>query len=96
MKIHLDTIGCRLNQSEIEVYARQFFSAGHELVASPDDADLTVINTCDVTVSAASDSRKKIRAAARATDGKVVATGVYFFRVIVNGKTHWGKLVIIN
>ena len=32
MKIYLDTIGCRLNQAEIERYARQFRLAGHTLV----------------------------------------------------------------
>ena len=34
MKIFLDTIGCRLNQAEIESLARQFRKAGHEIVAS--------------------------------------------------------------
>jgi threonylcarbamoyladenosine tRNA methylthiotransferase MtaB len=77
MKIHLDTIGCRLNQSEIETLARQFDAAGHDLVGSPDKADLTVVNTCDVTVAAAADSRKKIRAAARAGSTKIVVTGCW-------------------
>ena len=77
MKIHLDTIGCRLNQSEIETYARQFRAEGHELVETPSEADLTVINTCDVTSAAAADSRKKIRGAARASNGKIVATGCW-------------------
>ena len=77
MKIHLDTIGCRLNQSEIETYARQFRAEGHELVETPSEADLTVINTCDVTSAAAADSRKKIRGAARAGSGKIVATGCW-------------------
>ena len=70
MKIYLDTIGCRLNQSEIETYARQFRAAGHELVETPAEADLTVVNTCDVTAAAAADSRKKIRGAARAGSGE--------------------------
>ena len=30
------------------------------------------------------------------SDGDVVASGVYFFRVKVEGKVSWGKLVIIN
>jgi threonylcarbamoyladenosine tRNA methylthiotransferase MtaB len=77
MKIHLDTIGCRLNQSEIETYAREFRAAGHELVEKPSDADLTVINTCNVTAAAAADSRKKIRSAARAGSGEIVATGCW-------------------
>ncbi len=77
MKVYLDTIGCRLNQSEIETYAWQFRSAGHELVASPAEADLTVVNTCDVTAAAAADSRKKIRGAVRVGSAEIVATGCW-------------------
>ena len=77
MKVYLDTIGCRLNQSEIETFARQFRAAGHDLVATPAEADLTVVNTCDVTAAAAADSRKKIRGAARAGSGDIVATGCW-------------------
>ena len=40
MKVFLDTVGCRLNQSEIETYARQFRTAGHTLVAQMAEADL--------------------------------------------------------
>lgn len=77
MKIYLDTIGCRLNQAEIEQYARQFRAAGHELVPTPAEADLAVVNTCSVTSEAASDSRQKIRQAARAGVGEVVVTGCW-------------------
>lgn len=77
MRIYLDSIGCRLNQAEIEMYARQFRSAGHSLVATPDNADLAVINTCTVTSSADADSRKSIRRAALAGVGKVVVTGCW-------------------
>lgn len=77
MKIYLDTIGCRLNQSEIETMARQFRAAGHEIVASPDSADMAVVNTCAVTTSAASDSRGVIRRIARAGVGEIVATGCW-------------------
>lgn len=66
MNIFLDTIGCRLNQSEIETFARQFRAAGHVIVSNPAEADLVVINTCAVTSQAASDSRQQIRQAARA------------------------------
>ncbi|MEN8172061.1 MAG: MiaB/RimO family radical SAM methylthiotransferase [Chloroflexota bacterium] len=77
MKIFLDTVGCRLNQSEIENYARQFTAAGHTLVPDSADADLTVVNTCTVTTAAAADSRKKIRRASRIGAGEVVATGCW-------------------
>jgi threonylcarbamoyladenosine tRNA methylthiotransferase MtaB len=77
MKIYLDTIGCRLNQSEIETMARQFRAAGHEVVAVAQDADMAVVNTCAVTAEAASDSRGKIRQIARAGVDEIVATGCW-------------------
>ena len=77
MKIFLDTIGCRLNQAEIETLARQFRSAGHEIVASATEADLAVVNTCTVTSEAASDSRAAIRRAKRLGAGAVVVTGCW-------------------
>jgi threonylcarbamoyladenosine tRNA methylthiotransferase MtaB len=77
MRIFLDTIGCRLNQAEIESLARQFREAEHEIVASAADADLSVINTCTVTSNAASDSRAAIRRASRLGMGDVVVTGCW-------------------
>jgi threonylcarbamoyladenosine tRNA methylthiotransferase MtaB len=77
MKVYLDTIGCRLNQSEIETMARQFRAAGHEIVGSADEADLAVVNTCTVTSKAASDSRGVIRRVARAGVEAIVATGCW-------------------
>jgi len=82
MKIYLDSIGCRLNQSEIEKFASQFRAAGHEIVGSAAEADYVVINTCTVTAEAASDSRQKIRQAARSfaegqTRGQIIATGCW-------------------
>lgn len=69
MKIYLDTVGCRLNQSEIETYAWQFRVAGHTLVSNADQADLVVVNTCAVTSAASADSRQKIRQASKALSG---------------------------
>ncbi len=74
MKIYLDTIGCRLNQSEIETMARQFRGAGHEIVASPEQAELAVVNTCAVTNDAASVSRSKIRQIGRSGVNEIIAT----------------------
>lgn len=77
MKVYLDTVGCRLNQSEIEAYARQFTAAGHCLVPTAEEADLVVVNTCAVTNAAASDSRQKIRQAARAGAKEIAVTGCW-------------------
>ena len=77
LKVYLDSVGCRLNQSEIEAYARQFHAAGHVLAPTPQDADLVVVNTCAVTEAAASDSRQKVRQAARAGAQTIVVTGCW-------------------
>lgn len=77
MKIFLDTIGCRLNQSEIEKFASQFRAAGHSIVSDRAEADLVVINTCAVTAEAASDSRQKIRQAYRAGLKEIIVTGCW-------------------
>ncbi|NJN80227.1 MAG: tRNA (N(6)-L-threonylcarbamoyladenosine(37)-C(2))-methylthiotransferase MtaB [Anaerolineales bacterium] len=77
MKIYLDTIGCRLNQAEIENMARQFRSAGHEIVATADSAEMAVVNTCAVTTQAASDSRSKIRNIARTGVEQIIPTGCW-------------------
>jgi threonylcarbamoyladenosine tRNA methylthiotransferase MtaB len=77
MKIFLDTVGCRLNQSELESMGSQFRGQGHEIVADPGLAELAVVNTCAVTVEAGADSRKKIRQISRAGQADIVATGCW-------------------
>ncbi len=78
MNVHLDSVGCKLNQSELERLARDFQRAGHTLVASPEESDLIVINTCTVTRAAAADSRSKARHAHRLNPrAKIVLTGCW-------------------
>lgn len=77
LHINLDMVGCRLNQSEIEQYGRQFRAAGHTLVGEAADADLVVINTCAVTSAASADSRLKARQAHRAGASRIVLTGCW-------------------
>ncbi len=75
MKVFFDTVGCRLNQAEIEQLAGEFRAAGHTIVENAECADLVIINTCAVTAAAASDSRQKVRHAQRAGVGQIVVTG---------------------
>ena len=77
MKIYFDSIGCRLNQSEVEGFANIFRASGHEIVGSPEEADLAIVNTCAVTVKAAADSRKRLRRAGRNGAKRVIATGCW-------------------
>lgn len=75
MKVFFDTVGCRLNQAEIEHLAGEFRAAGHSIVETAEGADLVVVNTCAVTAAAASDSRQKVRQAQRTSAGRIVVTG---------------------
>ncbi|MBN1202605.1 MAG: tRNA (N(6)-L-threonylcarbamoyladenosine(37)-C(2))-methylthiotransferase MtaB [Anaerolineae bacterium] len=78
MNVYLDTVGCRLNQSEIETLARRFRAAGHTVVPSAAEADLCVVNTCAVTGEAERSSRSVIRRIHRDNPGaRIVATGCY-------------------
>src|SRR5512135_459904 len=77
MKIYLDTVGCRLNQAEIEMMGRQFRAAGHQIVASAEVADMAVVNTCAVTSEAASDSRGAVRRIARSGVDEILVTGCW-------------------
>ncbi len=77
MKVYLDMIGCRLNQAELEQFGRQLRAAGHQVTASPAEADAAIINTCAVTSEAAADSRSLIRRVVRLGAGEVVATGCW-------------------
>ena len=77
MRVFFDTVGCRLNQAEIEHLAAQFRAAGHLVIDSPEGADLVVVNTCAVTAAATSDSRQKARQAHQAGAGRIVLTGCW-------------------
>jgi threonylcarbamoyladenosine tRNA methylthiotransferase MtaB len=78
MKVYLETIGCRLNESEIEAMARRFVADGHQIVADAADAQMHVLNTCAVTQDATRASRQRIRQLNRAQpEAKIIVTGCY-------------------
>ena len=78
MKIYLSSIGCRLNQSEIETLGRQLLAQGHEIVKDAASADKAVINTCAVTSQAARDARTQTRRIQRQkAETEIYLTGCY-------------------
>jgi threonylcarbamoyladenosine tRNA methylthiotransferase MtaB len=77
-RVHLQTLGCRLNEAELETWSRDFRAQGWELVAAPEQADLVVVNTCAVTAEAARKSRQLLRRSQRANPAaKLVVSGCY-------------------
>ncbi len=76
MRVRLETIGCRLNISEVDSMARALASAGHCVVGPGEPVDLCILNTCTVTSIASKKSRQLIRQLKRDyPEAAVVATG---------------------
>jgi threonylcarbamoyladenosine tRNA methylthiotransferase MtaB len=43
MLVHLRTLGCRLNEAELESWAQAFQNAGHEITREQNKAQLIII-----------------------------------------------------
>lgn len=80
MKYAVVTFGCRVNQAE-SLAIEDALRARGATAASPDEADIVVVNTCSVTASADQGARQTIRRIACANPAvRVVVTGCYATR----------------
>lgn len=78
MRVNLKTLGCRLNEAELESWARQFQAAGHRVVGEPEQADVIVLNSCAVTEDAVRKSRHSLRKLNRENPrARLVVSGCY-------------------
>lgn len=78
MRVHLKTLGCRLNEAELESWSRDFQSRGHRITDTLADAEMVVINTCAVTGEAVRKSRKLMRGVRRLNPtSKLVVSGCF-------------------
>ena len=78
MLVHLRTLGCRLNEAELESWAQAFQNAGHKITRQQNEAQLIIINSCAVTQDAVRKSRQLIRRIHRDNpSAKIVASGCY-------------------
>ena len=103
--VAIHTHGCKLNQADSDLLARQFTEAGYRVVDWRAGADVMVLNSCTVTAAADAKARQALRAARRANGSAlVVATGCYAQRAagelsgleevsLVLGNTQKGQLV---
>jgi threonylcarbamoyladenosine tRNA methylthiotransferase MtaB len=78
VQVHLKTLGCRLNEAELENWATGFMSRGYAITQIPEQADVVVINTCAVTQDAVRKSRQLIRRTHRNNPtAKLIVSGCY-------------------
>jgi threonylcarbamoyladenosine tRNA methylthiotransferase MtaB len=76
--VALNSLGCKLNQAEIQKIAEQLAAAGYRIVSPEEKADIYILNTCTVTHVADSKSRHMLRAARRRNPtGQLIAIGCY-------------------
>ncbi len=78
MKIKISSLGCRLNQSEIQSVSTALQDMGHEITRS-DDADVFIVNSCAVTQRSEGKTRRLAHHAETAARGRagamVIVTG---------------------
>ena len=96
--VALDSLGCKLNQAEIQQLARQLKAAGYRLVDPSEKADIYILNTCSVTHIADRKSRHLLRLARRRNPAaRLVAIGCYAHRAPAElGKIEGVELVLGN
>jgi threonylcarbamoyladenosine tRNA methylthiotransferase MtaB len=76
--VALDSLGCKLNQAEIEDLGRRLEEAGYRLASPGERADIYILNTCTVTHIADRKSRHLLRLAHRRHPAaRLVAIGCY-------------------
>lgn len=76
-KVHILTLGCKVNQYESDAMYEAFFAAGAKMCRES-EADICIINTCSVTNIADRKSRQMIsRLRKENPDALIVATGCY-------------------
>lgn len=76
-KIHITTLGCKVNQYESAAFQCAFEQAGAR-VEEGGAADTVIVNTCAVTAKAGAQSRQAIRQALRCyPEARVIVTGCY-------------------
>lgn len=77
-KVAFVTLGCRVNQYESEAIAGDFERLGYEVVRNKKDADIIIVNTCCVTKTSESKSRRVIRHLhTENASAMIVVTGCY-------------------
>ncbi|MCB0759859.1 MAG: tRNA (N6-isopentenyl adenosine(37)-C2)-methylthiotransferase MiaB [Flavobacteriales bacterium] len=47
-KVHIESYGCQMNHSDSEIVASILAKDGYELAATPEEADLVLLNTCSI------------------------------------------------
>jgi threonylcarbamoyladenosine tRNA methylthiotransferase MtaB len=76
VRVHFETLGCRLNRADTDAMQAAVSEAGHEVVDAVEHADVVVVNSCTITGQADADVRRRVRQARRRKpEVEVIVTG---------------------
>lgn len=80
--VYIETHGCKLNQADSSLLARDFVGAGYKMASSEQSVDVYILNSCTVTHVADRKARRALRAAKRRyPQAIIVAAGCYPERI---------------
>ncbi len=92
MKIKISSLGCRLNQSEIQSVSTSLQDMGHEITRG-NDADVYIINSCAVTQRSEGKTRRLVHHAAEAArsrpEAMIIVTGCIADAPAREGNTYY-------
>jgi threonylcarbamoyladenosine tRNA methylthiotransferase MtaB len=78
VRVHIATLGCKVNAYDTAAIAERLRAEGCELVGDGAPADLVIVNSCTVTDAADAESRRLVRHARRENPtARVILTGCY-------------------
>jgi threonylcarbamoyladenosine tRNA methylthiotransferase MtaB len=78
MQVYLTSLGCRLNEAELQTWAQEFNQAGCKIASKAQDAQLIVMNSCAVTQEAVRKSRLSVRKLKKLNpQAKLIISGCY-------------------
>ena len=78
MRFSIDTLGCKINQSESDFIVKELFEKGLEPVSWSEHPDFCIINTCTVTSRSDRKARQIIRKIkSHNKNSKIVVTGCF-------------------
>ncbi len=77
LKFSVTTLGCKTNLSESDLIARELLKRGFSMVGFDGCPDISIINTCTVTLQGDRKTRQLVRKIKSAGSGKLVVTGCF-------------------
>ena len=78
MKFSIETLGCKVNQSESDFIAKKLMEKGIEPVSWKEHPDICIINTCTVTSQSDRKARQLIRRIKlKNRSSKIIVTGCF-------------------